>query len=154
MPNLDQCIIDKSIASWEEEFISGTINKNNCSGFVKSVAKKLGIPLPETANADGLMDSISQSWKKLNSGTEAAQQAATGVFVLVGLKAADHSPARNNGHVAIVISGKLYKEKYPLVWGGSTGSAQSKGDKSVGEVWNAKDRDNVTYYAYSIAACK
>ena len=51
------------------------------------------------------------------------------------------------------MSGNLYRKKYPLVWGGSTGGAQSQGDKSVGEVWNNKDRDNVVYYAYSTMVC-
>lgn len=153
MPNLDQCIIGKCAESWEEEFITGLKNKNNCSGFVKAVAKKLGIPLPETANADGIVDSIAKDWKNLKSGSEAAQQAAAGVFVLVGLKGVGHKPARNNGHVAVVVSGKLYKEKYPPVWGGSTGGAQSQGDKSVGEVWNRTDRDSVAYYAYGVAVC-
>lgn len=154
MTNLDQCILDKAKESWEEEFIKGTQNKDNCSGFVKAVAKKLGIPLPETVNADGIITSISGSWQKVSSGADAAQEAATGAFVIVGLKAADHTPARNNGHVAIVVSGKLYKQKYPVVWGGSTGGAQSQGDKSVGEVWNKSDRDNVVYYKYSSLACK
>jgi cell wall-associated NlpC family hydrolase len=154
MANLDQCIIDKAMESWDEEFIKGTKNKNNCSGFVKSVAKKLGIPLPDTANADGIVDFMASSWKKLKSGEEAARLASTGTFVLAGLKGSEHAPARNNGHVAIVVSGALYKQKYPVVWGGSTGGAQSQGDKTVGEVWNTKDRDNVAYYAYSIAVCK
>lgn len=89
MASLDQCIIDKAKESWEEELIVGTKNKNNCSGFVKSVAKKLGVPLPETANADGIVDSIASSWKKLDSGEDAARQAAAGTFVLVGLKSSD-----------------------------------------------------------------
>jgi hypothetical protein len=59
-----------------------------------------------------------------------------------------------NGHVAIVVSGELYKQKYPVVWGGSIASAQSKGSKTVGEVWNRADRDNVAYYAYGVVACK
>jgi hypothetical protein len=154
MPNLDQCIVDQCTASWEEEFLKGTKNKNNCSGFVKSVAKRLGIPVPETANADGIVDAIRKSWKKLDSGVDAAKQAAAGYFVIAGLKAADHKPERNNGHVAIVVTGTLYREKYPVVWGGSIGGAQSKGDKSVGEVWNNKDRDSVVYYAYAQVMCK
>ena len=152
--NYDQCIIDKAKESWGEEFVKGTKNKDNCSGFVKAVAKKLGIYLPATANADGIVDHISTTWKKLDSGADAARQAATGALVIAGLKAARHTLARNNGHVAIVVSGKLYKEKYPVVWGGSTGGAQSQGDKSVGEVWNKKDRDNVVYYTFSTLACK
>ena len=154
MSKLDQCIIEKCNESWEEEFIKGIQNKNNCSGFVKSVTKKLGIPLPETENANGIMDYVAKKWKRLESGSEAAQQAAIGVFVLAGLKGADHKPTRNNGHVAVVVSGELYGKKYPYVWGGSIGGAQSKGDKSVGEVWNSKDRDSVIYYAYTVMVCK
>jgi cell wall-associated NlpC family hydrolase len=153
MANLDQCIIDKAKDSWEEEFIKGTKNKDNCSGFVKAVAKIMGIYLPATANADGIIDHISLSWKKLESGADAARLASTGAFVVAGLKAANHTPAGCNGHVAIVVSGKLYREKYPVVWGGSTGGAQSQGDKSVGEVWNRKDRDKVVYYSYSALVC-
>lgn len=154
MAELDQCIKEKARNAWEEEFIKGTKNRDNCSGFVKAVAKKLGIPLPETANADGIIDHISLSWNKLESGAEAARQASTGAFVLVGLKSDRHNIARKNGHVAIVFGGKLYKEKYPVVWCGSTGGAQSRGDKSVGEVWNNKDRDNVVYYSYALPVCR
>jgi cell wall-associated NlpC family hydrolase len=154
MPTLDRCIVNASEAAWEEEFLPGTKNKNNCSGFVKAVAKRLGIPLPDTANADGIADVVSKKWTKVASGTEAARLAGTGTFVLAVLKAADHTPARNNGHVAIVASGELYKQKYPVVWGGSIASAQSKGSKTVGEVWNRADRDNVAYYAYGVVACK
>jgi len=154
MANLDQCIIEKSKESWEEEFLRGTKNKNNCSGFVKAVAKKLGISLPETANADAIVDFVGKNWKKIETGSDAAQQASMGTFVLVGLKGANHAPARNNGHVAIVVGGELYRKKYPLVWGGSIGGAQSEGTKSVGEVWNNSDRDSVVYYAYSLVVCK
>lgn len=154
MANLDQCVRASLKSSWDEEFLSGTKNKNNCSGFVKSVALKLGVPLPATADADGIVAALKKNWKQLNSGVEAEQQARMGVLVLAGLKGADHSPARTHGHVAVVIAGDLYKKKYPLVWGGSIGGAQSQGDKSVGEVWNRSDRDNVEYFAYTTAVCK
>jgi hypothetical protein len=154
VPSPAQCIVEAANAVWDSEFIKGTANKNNCSGFVKAVAKRLGIPLPETTNADGIADAVSKSWTAVASGAEAARLASAGSFVLVVLKAADHTPARNNGHVAIVVSGELYRKQYPVVWGGSIGSAQSKGDKSVGEVWNKSDRDNVSYYAYATLACK
>ena len=154
MAGLDQCIVDSCEACWEESFLPGTQNRNNCSGFVKAVAKKLGVPLDETANADGIVDAISPRWKKLGSGQEAAQKAAMGVLVIAGLKGADHTPARNNGHVAIVVDGPLYKGVYPLCWCGSIGGAQSKGDKSAGEIWSRADRDNVAYYAYETQVCK
>lgn len=154
MPNLDQCIIDQCKASWEEAFLKGTLNKNNCSGFVKSVAGKLGVPLPATADADGIVDAISGSWKKLDGGATAAREAAAGNLVIVGLKGADHTPARSHGHVGIVVSGTLYRGLYPMMWCGSIGQAQSQGDKSVGEVWSRADRDNVGYYEYSVKVCK
>lgn len=153
MAEPDACILTNLAASWDEEFLVGTKNKNNCSGFVKSVASKLGVPIPATANADGITEYISKNWTKIATGKEAADQAQLGVFVVVALKGANHSPARTSGHVAVVVRGTLYKDKYPLVWGGSTGGAQSKGNKSVGEVWNRSDRDNVAYYAYSGKVC-
>jgi len=153
MASSDQCIVDACKEAFEKSYIEGTPNKNNCSGFVKEVARKLGVPLPHTANADGIVDHLAANWAEVADGAEAARQAGTGKLVLVGLKASDHTPARNNGHVAVVVSGDLYRSKYPKVWGGSTGSAQSQGTKSVGEVWNRSDRDNVTYYAYGLFSC-
>lgn len=154
MASLDQCIIDKCKESWNEEFFAGIKNKDNCSGFVKAVAAKLGIPIDATLNADGIADAVAKGWEKVDTGAAAAQKAATGVFVLAVLKSTDHRPARNNGHVAVVVSGTLYRQKYPPVWGGSLGTAQSQGEKSVGEVWNRTDRDLVQYYAYTAFACK
>lgn len=150
MAQLDKCIIDKCKESWEEEFIKGLKNRDNCSGFVKAVAKKLGIKLKETANADEIVNEITESWRPLNNnGKEAAATAATGTLVIAGLRSKDHKPVRSNGHVVIIVSGALYRDMYPRCWGGSTGNAQSRGDKSVGEVWNRTDRDNVAYFAYA-----
>ncbi len=120
---------------------------------MKSVLGKLGVPIPATLTADGIVDHISGSWTKLSSGADAAKKAAAGSLVIAGLKSSAHTPARNNGHVAIVVAGPLYHGKYPLVWGGSTSSAQSQGNKSTGEVWNRNDRDNVQFYEYSHAVC-
>ena len=153
MAALDECIVSICKTVWDREFIPGVENRDNCSGFVKAVAKGLGIPLSDTANADQITDHIAESWTKVASGVEAGRMAGTGRLVLVALKSSSHTPARNNGHVAVVVGGELYRQKYPLVWGGSTGSAQSQGTKSVGEVWNRSDRDNVAYYAYGVVAC-
>lgn len=155
MKNKDQCIVTACEQSWDESFIKGVLNKNNCSGFVKSVAARLNVHLPST-QADGIVEHIaaSQLWIKLDSGASAAAKAQAGHFVLVGLKAKDHTPARTLGHVAVVVSGPLYRNQYPKTWGGSIGVAQSKGTKSSGEIWNRRDRDNVGYYMYSEAVCK
>ena len=146
------CIIKKCEESWEEEFVVGIKNKNNCSGFIKTVAQKLGILLPPM-QADGLVDSIEKSWTKIGTGSEAAKKATEGFFVIAGLKSGQHSKKVSQGHVVIIINGPMYRAKYPKCWGGSTGSAQSKGDKSVGEVWNTVDRDNVAYYMYKQPVC-
>lgn len=155
MASLDACIVDKCKEAWTEEFITGLANKDNCSGFVKAVAKKLGVPLKETANADEIVDEIDGSWTQLPSGKSAAESAALGKFVVAGLESVGHTPARGNGHVVIIVGGKLYRDKYPMCWGGSIGSAQSQGTKSVGEVWNRRDRDSVKYFGWGTAAvCK
>lgn len=149
---LDACIVKACERSWEEEFIALIRNKNDCSGFVKSVAQKLGVSLP-AVNADGIVDAISKSWSKLGTGADAANKAAAGHLVLAGLKAMDHSKKASQGHVVIVISGPLYRGTYPKCWGGSTGAAQSNGNKSVGEVWNTVDRDRAGYYMYRQPVC-
>lgn len=154
MATLDQCIVDACKKSWESEYLKGTKNKNNCSGFVKAVAQQLGASLPATADADGIIDALAETWQILSDGPEAARRASVGELVIAGLKSSDHTPPRNNGHVAIVVSGELYRHAYPKCWCGSIGAAQSQGEKSVGEVWNHTDRDNVTYYGYQAAVCK
>ena len=155
MANLDQCLLDAAKTAFSESFLKGTPNKDNCSGFVKSVAAKLGVPLPATADADGIADALSSGWSKLKSGIEAARSASTGHLVLAVLKGADHNPPRRHGHVGVVVAGALYRELYPKLWCGSLGGqAQSQGEKSVGEVWNRADRDSVAYYEYTTAVCR
>ncbi|MCF0075086.1 hypothetical protein LZD49_31670 [Dyadobacter sp. CY261] len=55
-------------------YIEGLPNANNCSGFIKSLGKKIGISIPEK-QADGIMADFNQltqdgnyvsAWKKLN----------------------------------------------------------------------------------------
>lgn len=154
MASADQCIVDACKSAWEGSYLPGTPNKDNCSGFVKAVAAQLGVPLPATADADGIASAVAASWKKVDSGEEAQRLAANGAFVLVLLKGKDHHPPRHHGHVGVVVAGELYRHKYPMMWGGSIGNAQSEGDKSVGEVWNRADRDSVQYYTFSTFACK
>jgi cell wall-associated NlpC family hydrolase len=150
----DTCVVEVCRNSWDESFISGVKNKYNCSGFVKAVAQKLAVYMPD-GTADAIVEHLESHplWRRLSDGLEARQKAQQGSFVIGGLKSSDHSPSRNNGHVAIIVGGALYRAKYPLCWGGSTSNAQSQGNKSIGEVWNARDRDNVQYYCYSSAVC-
>jgi len=157
MDSLDQCIVAACTRSWGMSHIAGTLNSHNCSGFLQSVAAELGVPLP-AGNADAIMGALAQSsdWKRLDSGADAAQKAAQGYLVVAGLKGSEHSPARNNGHVAAVISGPLYRGLYPRCWCGSIAGSvgQSQGLRSIGEVWNRNDRDRVKYYVYATASCQ
>lgn len=118
---------------------------DDCSGFVRAVAKELGYPLAGNANA--LVDYLDKSWTKIDR-AKAVELAKAGTLVIAGLKSSDHNPPRSNGHVVIVVDGTLYHNKYPPVWGGSIAGpvAQSKGTKTVGEVWRSTDRDTVRYY--------
>ena len=150
----DNCLLAACRHAWDGEFLKGTKNSHNCSGFAKAVALALGVPLPATANADGLAEHLATHWQSVKDGADAARLAGTGVLVLAVLKSSEHQPARGQGHVAVVVAGPLYRERYPLVWGGSTGGAQSKGDKSVGEVWNRRDRDQVRYYQFQTPVCR
>ncbi|MDU9415851.1 hypothetical protein [Pseudomonas sp. zfem005] len=155
--SLDTCIVNAATAAWDQSYITGTQNKKNCSGFLQSVAATLGVPIP-AGTADSIMGGLPQAtgWKELASGDEAAQKASQGYFVIAGIKGSDHNPARNNGHVAVVIGGTLYRGKYPRVWCGSIAGSvgQSQGLRSVGEVWNRTDRDLVKYFVYATASCR
>lgn len=106
--SLNDCIVKKCEEGWDEEFLVGLKNKNNCSGFVKSVAKRLNVQLPPV-QADGLVDTIEKSWTKVGTGAEAARQAAAGFFVLAGLKSSEHKKKTNQGHIVVIINGPLYR---------------------------------------------
>lgn len=118
-------------------------HRDDCSGFLRAVAGELGYPL--SGNADAIVDHLAGSWRVLTR-EQAIAAVERGELVIVGLKAADHDPPRNHGHVGVVVPGPLYHDLYPRMWCGSIGSAQSQGDKSVGEVWRRTDRNNVHYY--------
>jgi hypothetical protein len=119
------------------------LHYDDCSGFLRAVAAELGFPL--AGNADSILDFLDRGWTKIDR-TKAIEAVRAGTFVIAGLKSSEHNPPRNNGHVVVVVDGALYNGKYPLVWGGSIGNAQSAGTRSVGEVWRRTDRDAVRYY--------
>lgn len=131
---------EKILAACEKHY---KIHSQSCSGFVLAVAGELGHRL--AGNADGIIDQLESSWTKIDR-AKAIEAAQAGVLIIVGLKSHEHNPPRGHGHVAVVVGGALYLGKYPLVWGGSSGRAQSAGTKSVGEVWRNTDRDGVRYY--------
>jgi hypothetical protein len=79
----DQCIVRACEDTWEETFIAGIANKDNCSGFIKAVAQRLNVPM-SSGNTDAFVIFLAghESWKKLDSGSEAKTQAETGHLVL------------------------------------------------------------------------
>ncbi|WP_246723447.1 hypothetical protein [Rhizobium brockwellii] len=136
-----QAMIDRCEAAFEA-------NKNDCSAFVRAVASASGVTL--TGQADDIVDQISGSgWVALTGGAQAAAMADAGMLVIAGLKAADHTPPRNNGHVAIVVSGALAHGKYPTGYWGSSGGSSAK-NQTLNYSWNSSDRDNVHYAARSL----
>lgn len=146
MSDKDKVVVSACQKSWNDSWIQGMVNSNNCSGFFKAVARNLNIAGVPDVQADGLVDYMKASWVALKTGVEARQKVQDGYLVAAGLKAADHMPKKSNGHVVIVVDGDLYHGKYPPCWCGSIGAAQSQGDLSVGEVWNRTDRDKTSYF--------
>ena len=110
--------------------------KGDCSGFVKAVAKVLGVPL--TGLADDIVDEIKlPPWMLLGSGVEAAQKASLGL-VIGALKATPH------GHVVVVVPGALAHGKYPTAyWGTLNGTGRQ--NATINWAWDARHRDKVVY---------
>lgn len=117
-------------ANWEA-------HKSDCSGFAKAVATVLGVPLSGMAN--DIVDQIQQAPRTTTmDGTVAAQQATDGMFVIGGLKEEGH------GHVVVVTSGPLNRDKYPTAYWGRLGSVGMK-NTTINWAWNSVDRDKVIY---------
>ena len=146
------------------QFLKGiyaTAEVGNCSGFLKKVAKELGIlgankAIPED-RANQIIEFISSHpdfWEYVGvgkkEGLKAATEASKGYFVVAVLKGSEHSDHREAGHVAIVLPPPMI-DVYPRVIcsGGKYGS--SDGSKAVYTpmvygVWTAVDALNVKYY--------
>lgn len=137
LDNKSQEIIDECETQFES-------HKNDCSGFVKAVSSKFAVSLD--GQADNIVDQMQGAgWTKFGKdGVKAKAKADAGWLVIGGLKSEDHNPARNNGHVAIIVKGGLDHNKYPTGYWGSSGGAAEK-NKTVNYAWNSSDRDNVIY---------
>jgi hypothetical protein len=66
--------------------------RGDSSGFVRAVAASLGIEL--TGSADDIVQTIRNggAWTRLHDGMAAAQSAAAGKFVVVGLLGSEQAP--------------------------------------------------------------
>lgn len=114
------------------------LQKSNCSGFVKAVAKDLGIALEGVAN-DICQAIQAAPWRQLGKGTAAAKiagaSALEGKFVVAALSAA------GNGHVAVVVD--LNAHGAIAYWGRL--NSVGKEYAPISQSWNASDLTKVVY---------
>ena len=116
-------------------------HKGDCSGFVKAVAKDLGVFLSGQAN--DIILQLSKNWPKAKGGADAASLAMAGKFVIGGL--ADNP----NGHLVVVVKGPLNRGKYPTAYWGQLNGV-GKENTTINWSWSVADRDKVSYYYYDI----
>jgi len=130
------------------------INKAHCNYFGKAVATALGdTTFGPSDLADDMVDDMQNStdWKPLGDGVAAKNAADSGQLVIAGLRSGEHSPARTEGHIAVVLTGPLANSKYPTAaWGGADPHNPPQANSSINYAWNASDRDSVHYYARDI----
>jgi hypothetical protein len=127
-------------------------NRNDCNAFLKSVASALQVSLPADANADALVDYMSNlpsGWTKLpdGDGARAEQEAAAGRFVVAGLKGSEQASPQSHGHVCVVVSGSLDANGYPPGYWGSITPGLARKNASLRKAWNGDDIDNVHYFS-------
>jgi len=151
-------------------------NSADCSGFVKSVAREIGVTL--TGDANMIYNAIQHSpWSRLESPDDAAQLAAlaasNGMFVVGAWKNPD---PRQYGQVAVIVdtncssrspgfrkralaSGRQIglESRAMAYWGrigpeGHEAQGQDKGDPMHSESWSSAERPTVIYAACTISA--
>lgn len=140
-------------------YINGLPNADNCSGFIKSLGKEIGISIPEK-QADGIIADLNlltqdgnyvSAWEKLGTGTETIQQAVKysgqGKLVIAAITSKDSGPTATNGHLSIVLP-KLGEKNAPLMYGGGRGLASSKGDKTIRQVFNPSKHDKLQFFVH------
>ena len=127
---------DQIIASCEAEWDAW---KADCSGFVKAVAKQIGIQL--TGQANQIIDYLDSAanWENLETDASlATARACQGYLVVGGLKALPH------GHVVVIVESA--SQKFPLAYWGRLGMVGRK-NTSINWSWNRTDLPKVRYFA-------
>ena len=129
-------------------------NCSDCSGFVISVARDLGVTLAGRAN-DIFAAIQRKPWSVLGAGDAAAQTAAiaatNGFFVVAAWK----SPNRSSGHVAVIVDTnqnhktRAFQGRARAYWGtlGDVGEKYGMHTSSFGE----KKLPSVIYAAHEIS---
>lgn len=133
---------------------NGLPNRSDCSGFVKSVARDVGVLLNGDANE--IFNAIQLApWTRLGVGDSAAHLAAvaaTNGKLVVG---AWRNPSGDNGHVAVIVDTSYSSPTVPhrtraiAYWGtlGAEGEKYAKHSLS----WSQAKRPHVLYAARDIA---
>ena len=123
-------------------------HRGDCSGFVRAVAQRLGIPV--TGLADEIVDTIRAGapWQVLADGIAAARSAEQGHFVIGGLRGDQQAHRDEHGHVVVVTGDPLAFGHYPTAWWGQLGGQGASG-KTINFAWTPRDRDRVTYAQYN-----
>lgn len=134
---------------------SHTLEKDNCSGFVREVAARLGYKLAGDVNA--LLAYMDKHWVRLKNAMEAVQKASEGCFVVAGARSSDYVPPRKHGHIVVIQPllpaqmpvgpEDLHKRMWPFVWGGDLSKQLApKGDMGLSRVFHASVLSKIRYY--------
>jgi hypothetical protein len=136
--------------AYGESWVKGTPNAKNCSGFMKSLGRKLGIYLVDDV-ADKMIEKIDRdpAWEPLGTGKlamiAATHHAQAKRLVIAAVTSKEYKGSE--GHVAVLLP-KAAKNGEPLVYCGSTGAAQSPGTKSIFQVFSRKKLNMLRFYLY------
>jgi hypothetical protein len=141
-----QRIIDACRAVWPAR-------QNACNFFVTDVADRMGVTL--TGLADAIVDQIQgPGWLRLADGQAAHDAALQGKLVVAGIKAADFTHPRTEGHVAIVVAGSMIPGGWapPGYWGSTSQTVAARGGDGSPLSWSfrAEDKDRIVYAACDV----
>jgi hypothetical protein len=134
--------------AYNESWVLGTPNRENCSGFVKSAGRLMGFDLPD-GTADAILAELEAlaavgagSWERVGVGTAELQAAV----VLAGATSREYG--QRNGHVALVLPKLVGPHRAPLVYGGGSAGARSAGTRSIREVWSPSRRGVLRFFVH------
>jgi len=119
-----------------------------CNFFAIAVATRLGVTL--RGRADDIVDLIrGAGWTALADGVAARDAAMSGKFVIGGIKSTEFTTPRNEGHVAVVVSGPMNAGQWaPAGYWGSTDPDVAKSGGSGNPIslcFRKEDQAKITY---------
>lgn len=121
-------------------------NTADCSAFAKAVCAEFSVGLSGQANDIVQQLTIANGWTVLGNDSGAGKRAGDAAaqnLLVIGAKA-----GTPNGHVVVVVPGKLERDKYPHAYWGKLNDPDNAGyDSTVNWAWNSFERDSVTYAA-------